>query len=232
MKPIVELISEWDNYQQGHPDTTVADFCRHYLAKTETDGSEEQLFSGIKPPDLTSTIAKLVGRLGAILSTYSKMALKEVGNVELDWFYCLNAIFHQGEVRKIDVITYNFLEQTTGIDLLNRLRKAGYIAERTDPSDRRAKLVRLTDAGMQLLFQLYEQLYLPAHLIFGEMSKSDVHLLIHLLGPMEQKHGKILEDNRASSFADLLAAVLGPQKLDELKRYQQHQIAQFARTKQ
>jgi DNA-binding MarR family transcriptional regulator len=181
---------------------------------------------------MSSTIAKLIGRLGAILTAYSKLALREGDEVELDWFYCLNAIFHQGEARKIDIITYNFLEQTTGIDLLNRLKKAGFISERADPSDKRAKLVQLTGDGKQLLFKLYERLYLPAYLLFGEMSKVDVHLIVNLLGPIEQKHGKILEDNRARGFADLLAETLGPQKLDEINRYQQNQIVQFAAGKQ
>ena len=228
MKPVVELISEWDSYQETHPDATVAGFCRHYLAIAETTGQGEALFSGIEPPDMTSTIAKLIGRLGAMLTTYSKLALKEGEDVELDWFYCLNAIFHQGEARKIDIITYNFLEQTTGIDMLNRLRKAGYISERADPSDKRAKLVQLTAEGKQLLFKLYERLYMPAYMLFGEMSKVDAHLIANLLGPIEQKHGKILEGNRARSFADLMAETLGRQKLDEIHRYQQNQIAEFA----
>ena len=228
MKPVVELISEWDSYQETHPDATVAGFCRHYLAIAETTGQGEALFSGIEPPDMTSTIAKLIGRLGAMLTTYSKLALKEGEDVELDWFYCLNAIFHQGEARKIDIITYNFLEQTTGIDMLNRLRKAGYISERADPSDKRAKLVQLTAEGKQLLFKLYERLYMPAYMLFGEMSKVDAHLIANLLGPIEQKHGKILEGNRARNFADLMAETLGRQKLDEIHRYQQNQIAEFA----
>lgn len=232
MKPVVELISEWDTYQETHPDATVAGFCRHYLAMMETKGSGEGLFSGIEPPDMTSTVAKLIGRLGAMLTTYSKLALKEGEEVELDWFYCLNAIFHQGEARKIDIITYNFLEQTTGIDMLNRLKKAGYISERADPSDKRAKLVQLTSEGKQLLFRLYERLYLPAYLLFGGMSKVDSHLMVNLLGPIEQKHGKILEDNRAKGYADLLTDILGPEKLDEITRYQQNQITQFAAGKQ
>ncbi|MBO9611195.1 MAG: MarR family transcriptional regulator [Dyadobacter sp.] len=232
MKPIVELISAWDSFQETRPDATVADFCRHYLAMMDAAGSDKGLFSGIEPPDMTSTIAKLVGRLGAMLTTYSKLALKEGEEIELDWFYCLNAIFHQGEARKIDIITYNFLEQTTGIDMLNRLRKAGYISERADPSDKRAKLVQLTVEGKQLLFKLYERLYLPAHMLFGEMSKADSHLMVNLLGPIEQKHGKILEVNRARNFADLLAETLGPEKLDEINRYQQNQIARFAAGKE
>lgn len=232
MKPVVELISEWDSYQETHPDATVAGFCRHYLAMAEATGSGESLFSGIEPPDMTSTIAKLIGRLGAMLTTYSKMALKEGEEVELDWFYCLNAIFHQGKARKIDIITYNFLEQTTGIDMLNRLRKAGYISERADPSDKRAKLVQLTTEGKQLLFKLYERLYLPAYMLFGGMSKIDTHLMVNLLGPIEQKHGKILQENRTRGFADLLTETLGQQKLDEINRYQQNQIARFAAGKQ
>lgn len=228
MKPIVELISEWDSYQETHPDATVSDFCRHYIAKMENDKAAEGVFQGLEPPDLTSTAAKLIGRLGAMLTAYSKLALKEGDEVELDWFYCLNTIFHQGEARKIDVIAYNFFEQTTGIDLLNRLKKAGYISERTDPSDKRAKLVQLTEPGKQLLFSLYQRLYLPAYLLFGEMSRVDVQLIISLLGPIEGKHGKILGDNRTRSFVDLLDETFGSAKLEAVKHYQENQIRQFA----
>lgn len=228
MKPIVELISEWDSYQETHSDASVADFCKYYLAMVETKGATERLFSGIEPPDLTSTVGKLIGRLGAIMSTYFRLALKEGEEMELDGFYCLNAIFHQGEARKIDIISYNFLEQTTGIDLLNRLKKAGYISERTDPSDKRAKLVRLTDAGKQLLFSVYERLYTPAYLLFGEVSQIDIHLIINLLGPLESKHGKFLAENRTRSFTELATEALGTEKIDEINRYQQDQIARFA----
>lgn len=231
MKPVVELISEWDSYQETHPDATVSDFCKHYLALAEINKGSAGLFSGLEPPDQTSTIAKLMGRLGAILTTYFKLALKEGDEVELDVFYCLNTIFHHGEVRKIDVISYNFFEQTTGIDLLNRLKKADYISERTDPSDKRAKLVQLTDTGKQLLFSLYQRLYFPAYLLFGEMSNVDIQLMLSLLGPIEAKHGKILGENRTKGFNDLLVETLGPEVLDEVKRYQENQIMRFAAKK-
>lgn len=232
MRPIVELISEWDSYQETHPEATVPDFCRHYLAKVETRETPEGLFAGVEPPDLTSTVGKLIGRLGAILTTYFRLALKEGEEMELEGFYCLNTIFHHGEARKIDIISYNFLEQTTGIDLLNRLKQAGYISERTDPSDKRAKLVRLTEEGKQLLFGLYERLYLPAYLLFGEMSRVDVHLIINLLGPLENKHGKILGAGRTKAFSELVMETLGAEKLDAINRYQQNQIARFAAGKQ
>ena len=231
MKPVVELISEWDSYQETHPDATVSDFCKHYIAKVEIEKAPERLFSGLEPPDQTATVAKLVGRLGTMLTTYSKLALKEGDEVELDAFYCLNMIFHQGEARKIDVISYNFFEQTTGIDLLNRLKKADYISERTDPSDKRAKLVQLTDTGKQLLFSLYQRLYFPAYLLFGEMSKVDIQLMLSLLGPIETKHGKILSENRTRGFNDLLVETLGAETLNELRRYQENQIMQFAAKK-
>lgn len=130
------------------------------------------------------------------------------------------------------MISYNFFEQTTGIDLLNRLKKAGYISERTDPSDKRAKLVQLTDTGKQLLFSLYQRLYFPAYLLFGEMSKVDIQLMLSLLGPIEAKHGKILGENRTRGFNDLLAEILGPQKLNEVKSYQENQIMRFAAKKE
>lgn len=231
MKPVVELISAWDSYQETHPDATVSDFCKHYLAMAEINEASEGLFSGLEPPDQTSTVAKLIGRLGAILTTYLKLALKEGDEVELDAFYCLNAIFHQGEARKIDVISYNFFEQTTGIDLLNRLKKADYISERTDPSDKRAKLVQLTDTGKQLLFSLYQRLYFPAYLMFGELSKVDIQLMLNLLGPIEVKHGKLLSDNRTKNFNDLLVETLGPGMLNEVRKYQENQVMQFAAKK-
>ncbi len=113
---------------------------------------------GLPPPDLDTVFAKLIGRLAGMQTVYSKMALQSIPGFELEWFYFLNSIYQLKEVKKTQIIQYNFTEQTTGIDILNKLKKARYIAVRTDPDDKRAKLVSITKAGKKF-FSNYTSFY-------------------------------------------------------------------------
>lgn len=137
----------------------------------------------------------------------------------------------QDKARKIDVISYNCVEQPTGIDLVNRLRQAGYTTERTDPTDKRAKLVQPTDSGKQLLFALYERLSYPAYLLVDDVSSADKPFILNRLGPVKVKHGKILTEGRQKRFTELFTDVLGPAKLSDLTTYQRHQITRFTADK-
>lgn len=228
MKPLVELISEWDAYESSHKGATVEEFCRYYLV-TRKEKEEDKLFEGMRPPDLDTVAAKLIGRLAAMHMAYAKLALKEkaMDGVEVEWFYFLNAIYHQREARKTDIIQYNFYEPSTGNDILRRIKLAGLITEREDPHDKRARLVKLTTAGETLLLQLYELLYKSNYLMFSELSDVDKKLIVRLLGDTEVKHGKILAESRNKSIDEILEQAGMMEKFREVMKQTKSRVQQF-----
>src|SRR5690606_12777526 len=116
-------------------------------------------FGGMLPPFFNAFLAKLIGRLGKSLESYTRKAVQEIPDLKQpEDFYFLNSITHLGESKKTDIIQYNFTEPATGVDVLKRLLQAGFTEERTDPADKRAKLVKVTDKGRNVLDLCYEKL--------------------------------------------------------------------------
>lgn len=135
------------------------------------------------------------------------------------------------EVKKTQVIQYNFTEQTTGIDILNKLSKLEYIAERVDPDDKRAKLVSITKAGEKILFKIYQLLYKPTLLMYNGIDHKDKQVVINILKETEHMHQELLSGSRNKSIDDLLIEVLGEEKVAQLEREQQRRIAEFSVSK-
>ncbi len=227
MTELVKLITAWEEYAQKNTTISATEFCMHFLAKE----SNNQLFSGLTPPDLDTLFTKLIGRIANMQTVYSKMALQEIPGFELEWFYFLNFIFQLKEVKKTQIIQYNFAEQTTGIDILNKLNKLGYTAERTDPEDKRAKLVSITKAGEKILFRIYQLLYKPTLLMYNDIDYKDKQVVINILKNTEQKHQELLSTARNKSIDDLLVETLGEEKMAQLEQEQKKRIEAFPDSK-
>lgn len=227
MSELVKLITAWEAYSKKHATLSATEFCMYFLAKE----SNNQLFSGLTPPDLDTVFAKLIGRLAGMQTVYLKMALQEIPGFELEWFYFLNSIYQLKEVKKTQVIQYNFTEQTTGIDILNKLAKLGYLAERVDPEDKRAKLVSITKAGEKILFKIYQLLYKPTLLMYHGIEDKDKQVVINILKDTEHLHQQLLSGARNRSIDDLLAEVLGKEKVAQMEREQKKRIAGLSGSK-
>jgi len=227
MSELVKLICAWEEYAQKNITVSAMEFCMYFLAKE----NNSQLFSGLTPPDLDTVFAKLIGRLAGMQTVYSKMALQDIPGFELEWFYFLNSIYHLKEVQKTQIIQYNFTEQTTGIDTLNKLKKLGYIAEKNDPDDKRAKLVSITNAGEKILFKLYQLLYRPTLLMYNGIDQKDKQVVINILKDTEHKHQELLSNSKNKSIDDLLLEALGEEKIAQIEQEQKNRIAQFSNSK-
>lgn len=208
MKPVVELISAWADYESKYPDASATEFCSHFLSQQKvslpTGIQKNSSFAQSElqtEQDDTSThqLADLIGQLNAFHVSYSKTALKEIPGVELEWFYFLKAIAQQKEARKSDVVNAVLFEQSTGIDIINRIKKAGLITERNDPADKRARLVKLNPQGEKLLQELHECLTIPDQLLFQGLAEQHKKLLINLLTDVALKNRLMLSEKHQSA---------------------------------
>lgn len=200
MKPVVELITAWADYESKNPAASVAEFCSHYLlnskgliddAPVEASGSDAQL-------------ASLINQLNAIHVIYAKAVLKEIPGIELEWFYFMKEIDQQKEARKSDVVSAVFFEQSTGIDIINRIKKAGLILERSDPMDKRARLVKLSPQGEKILLSLRDLLSKADHMLYQDLAGSNKKMLINILSDTEKKHHTLISENRHKHLDELI----------------------------
>lgn len=214
MSALIELLTDWENYHAKHPDGTATEFCRHFIEQnTRRPGKA----SKDKPnKELNSNIAELIGKMANFHTVYSKMILKELPDVEIEWFYVLNVITIKKEAKKSEIISLCLLEQSTGIDILNRMKKKGLIIENNDPNDKRAKLISITKSGSDLLFEIGKSLYKVTYLVYGAVSTDDKQAMINILNKTVSKHSEILTGNKSKKIDDIILLLYGGDALREM----------------
>ena len=217
MSELVKLVNEWAAFESEHPGAQIEDFCRHFLIHKREQEQEGTLFGGHNPPDLNSSIAKMFGRLSTITLYYFKQLMKDNKNIEMEIFGLLNTLYQRKEAKKVDVINDNLMEQSTGIDMLNRLKKNGLITERVDPGDKRAKLIKLTEEGMQTLYKCWFALGEISFMLYHDINEDDKKLVLQLFSNTEIKHTQLALENRHVGMEEIMEKFIGPGKLEEYR---------------
>ncbi len=73
------------------------------------------------------------------------------------------------------------LDRTTTADVLKRLELKGYVSRTVCPTDRRARLSSLTEAGHQILNQLHESMAQAQHRLIAPLNQRDQQTFLRLL---------------------------------------------------
>lgn len=223
MSPLLELIAEWEAYSEQAGKPAVADFCEHYLRRHAKKKKEK---AAIPAHDMDGVITELVGRMSAMHTTYAKMILKELPDIELEWFYLLNIIKYKKEAKKTDIISLGLMEQSTGIDILNRMHKKGFITEKNNPEDKRAKLISITDKGNTLLKKIGSYLYKVTYLLYHDVQEEDKQALIRILGSLQHRHQQVLLENKHRKIDEVLQQLYGKDAPEEAAAAFSKQIKQ------
>lgn len=66
-------------------------------------------------------------------------------------FQFLFVLSEHGDMTKSQLISANHMEMSSGIEVINRLKRAGWIEEKDNPVDRRSKLINSSDNGKAVL---------------------------------------------------------------------------------
>ena len=200
MQPLIQLITAWQQYTEQYTDADVAGFCYNYLSahKKQSPGNSQA--------DLQ--LAKQLGKTNSILKAYYKLALRQIPGFELDWYYLLEAIAAGQELRKTEIVSFNLLlEPTTGIDILNRMLKAGLISERVDPADKRARLIKLTRNGHEILKRLKALLEKITSMVLAKMDTDNKMMMTLALSGIADHHTAMLKEGRINAIEHMELAI-------------------------
>ena len=187
MNKTAELVNKWVSFELEHPDSDLQDFFRYELIKQRETGVDAKFLGGVVPPRPNQVLAKVMDRIVKLYMLYATNLLKNIGLGSFDEFLYINNIQHLENPRKIDAINANFNELSSGLLILERLRKKELIDDRPDPDDKRSKLISLTTKGQEKLEKCYELLDKVNQVIFKDMKTDDILLCTKLLKPIEIK---------------------------------------------
>lgn len=211
MNKTVQLVNEWAAFESAHPQAEIEEFCRYYLTmqRSKLDLGKNFLGKGA-PPMPAAYLMKLIGFISRLFEIYVSRALSDVPEIkQAEDFFFLNSIYHCGECRKTEVAQQQLMGISTGIDTLNRLLANELIEERTDPSDKRARLVKATEKGQQILQKCYLRAGVVNDLIFNSLSVDDMKLCIQLLRGVEARHSALAFELRDLPIDEMYERIMG-----------------------
>ena len=73
------------------------------------------------------------------------------------------------------------VDRTTGADVIKRLQRRGLLTRVPSPFDRRAKVVQITDAGRELVYDMYPRMVRSQERFMEPLDESEQDLLRELL---------------------------------------------------
>jgi MarR family transcriptional regulator for hemolysin len=131
-------------------------------------------------PDLTG----LLKHAGHVLETQLTAALAEVGLTPRMQCVLLHAL--EGDRTQIQLAELAYLDKTTMVVTVDALEAAGYAERRPSATDRRARIIAVTDAGAKIAAEgqrIVDRVHAEAlSAVPGEQGKAFAEALIALVG--------------------------------------------------
>jgi DNA-binding MarR family transcriptional regulator len=209
MNKTVELVNHWGAFEEKHPNGSLEDFCRHYLAQQAQQKITGTLVGGVVPSFNDGLLLKIIGRIQKLNMNYANLALKGTDLNQIEEYGILQTIKQDKNPKKTEIIYANLLELSSGTDMLTRLKTRGLIEEYDDSEDKRSKRIELTAKGEKAIEATKLKIFKNAKLIMNDLSEDDKALCIQLLKNVEIKFSALWQKHKGREFEDIYKEVLG-----------------------
>lgn len=201
MNKAVELITEWGAFDAKHPESSIEEFCRFYLAHKKE--KEKPALNRFGPISSEGLLMRSVGRIFKLHTIYTVAALEETGINTIDEYSLLNTVMQLHEPRKTEAIYAALQELSTGTDKLNRLKKLGYLTEYNDKEDKRSKRLKVTAKGERVLVVCRRRISQLAEIMFHDLSEEEKKICYQLLKGVESKFIGIWQSHKGKDFEEI-----------------------------
>jgi MarR family transcriptional regulator, lower aerobic nicotinate degradation pathway regulator len=196
------LIEKWETYLQAGGTQSMEHFAVWLLQQKQ---QERQVADVLNEPGLqayfdqngeenlaflSSEAAYLVGRLYKYVRNYTKPILSAAGLSSQDEFAILAHADFLGECTKKVAIEDNLIDTTTGIDAIRRLVNKGLLQEKVNATDRRERLISLTQSGKAVLQQVYLG-FAGIQDVLADLDHEERQQLVMFLKSLDDFHGKL-----------------------------------------
>jgi len=200
---IIPVVSLWEEFLANHPTGNVQSFARWILGvkKDEPDRTKKArktAVSGAVSNEITGEgkVMLLIYRLHRFLEIRSKPVIKKIGFAKPHEYAMLAEIYLLKKPNKKEVAKKMLLESSTAVEITNRLVHRGLIKEISDPTDKRATRLIVTEKGMKKLYESYEGLE-NVHANFLEcLNDVEKEELLRLLEELEKFQSDLTENDR------------------------------------
>jgi len=198
---VIELIAEFETAQEEKKDYNpdilglkewIANSSAGVSLKPEPEW--EGKASGRSPESIINT---LIVHMNRYAKTYSKAAIYNSEFSTQEEFIYLIVLKAFGEMTKMELIKKNVQDKPSGMQIIGRLLKQGWVVQNTSDKDRRSKILQITDKGLETLEKQMLKIRAATNIVTGDLSPSEKMELIRLLTKLDHFHKPIFAENIA-----------------------------------
>lgn len=203
IKDVIDLIEKFDTIVDSKIYSNNIEGFKHWIYDIEKENHQE-----VKEPywegkekgrSPESVINTLVVHMNKFAKTYSKSAIHNSDfSTQEDFIYLIN-LKAFGEMTKTDLIKKNIQEKPVGMQIINRLIKQGWVQQLDSLTDKRSKIISITEQGSLALDQNMQKIRQATEIVTGNLTQAEKMQLIVLLQKLEDFHHIIYAKNTETS---------------------------------
>jgi MarR family transcriptional regulator, lower aerobic nicotinate degradation pathway regulator len=211
LKQIVEQVEDYEKGKKTGDDLNLTDFAQFLNQKTQPPHAESTrlhapiVFEGgeIVTSD-NSELGTLVSLMYRYVKIYAKRAMENSPLNNVDDFSYLIILLAHGAMSKTELISHNAHEKTTGMEIIKRLKKLGFLAQTAAPTDGRSQFVSISATGQLVLFPLLMEMRKVSTIANGNLTKTELQTLVGLLHKLETFHKDVLNHEKTVDLDGIL----------------------------
>lgn len=188
LQELLVKASEYESQHSGAPD--VQSFARWLEANTENTPPFEQ------PNEGETMFAPLLVFSYRYARLYMKKAIdgSALSSAD-DWGFLMNLLDKDGQT-KMELIESQIFEKTSGMEVINRLIRQGFIAQEQGTSDKRSKQLHITEQGSSVAFGVMQSMQQVADIVRGNLTDQELTQLENILEKLHHFHTPIYKKLR------------------------------------
>lgn len=218
IKQLIDKVEAFEKYQPQKKDWNLHGFSRFLAEQNLEQGYNNRDLAGPLEPEIQeqgrkqeTDLAILVTFIYRYAKLYAKKVLQHSEIATLDDFSYLIVLLTHPSLSKTELIQKNVHEKTTGMEIIKRLIKVGFVNQFDDLDDKRSQRVSITEQGKVAVLAILKELEKVSDLMTGNLSLPEKNFLSAVLKKLDHFHYDIYLNHRDKSLDDLLS-----DKIDEV----------------
>jgi DNA-binding MarR family transcriptional regulator len=197
LKDVLDLVQQFEieSKDSTYFDSTVDGFKNWISLSHKEHPSETNWVGKENGRSADSIINTLIVHLNRYAKSYSKSAIFGSDfSTQEDFIYLIN-LKSFGEMSKMDLIKKNVHEKPVGMQIINRLIAHQWIDQRDSDTDKRSKLISISQKGLTALEGQMDKIRQASSIVTGNLSENEKIELIRLLSKLDDFHQPIYDKN-------------------------------------
>ena len=164
-----------------------------WLLAYQREPAERAAAEPVFGPPVNGLIAMYLSFMTRYAQFYGRRVFRNTVVYSEDDWGVLVSLYPDQQMKKTDLIRGIILEKSSGNEVLKRMLKQGLLHEHPHPTDKRSKLIQLTDAGRAAFESVQGGISKLADTVVADLTEEEKNSLLHILTKLNRYHKPNLE---------------------------------------